>query len=98
MKSSVNLSTSNEESSFVEVQTRTLRCRTVSWFRIVNGINKYLTETSEDSGCKCLETEIQGNLSRKPEYERRLYCIVNEDGWIRHQDNLAYAVLKCPNL
>ena len=45
----------------VEIMIESIFCdRAVSWVRIVNGINKYVTETSDE-----MPTEVQGNLSRR---------------------------------
>ena len=43
------------------------RDKTVSWVRIVDGINKYVTETSEEI---VLRTEVQGNLSRRLNHDQ----------------------------
>ena len=47
----------------VEIMIESLfRDRTVLWVRIVNVINKYVTETSEKMLVACVETEVQRNL------------------------------------
>ena len=46
------------------------RDRTVSWVRIVNGINKYVTETSEEIHIASIENRVQGNLSRRLNHDQ----------------------------
>ena len=55
----------------VEIMIESLfRDRTVSSVRIVNGIHKYVTETSEEIPVASVETEVLGNLSRRPNHEK----------------------------
>ena len=52
----------------VEIMIESLiRDRTVSWVRIVNGINKCVTEMSYEIA---LRTEVQGNLSRRQGHDQ----------------------------
>ena len=49
----------------MELLTESLfRGRTVSW------INQYVTETSEEIAVASVGTEVQGNLSRRPDHDR----------------------------
>ena len=44
---------------------------TSSWVRIVDGLNKYVTEMSEETHVESIgETRLQGNLSRKQNHNR----------------------------
>ena len=46
--------------------------RTVSWVRIANGINKFVTETSEERPLQALRTDVQGNISRRLNHDQSL--------------------------
>ena len=55
----------------IEIMVESLfRDRTVSWVRIVNGIVKYVTETSEIISHE--NVELQGNLLRRQSDDQRL--------------------------
>ena len=57
----------------VEIMSESFfRDRTVSWVRIVNGTNKYVTGTSEEIPFTSVENRVQGNLSRKLNHDRSL--------------------------
>ena len=54
----------------VEIKIESLfRGRTCSWVRVVNGINKSVTETSEEI-LAVLGREVQGNLLRRLDHDR----------------------------
>ena len=81
------------------------RDRTVSWVRIVNGINKYVTETSEEIPTASVENRGTGKLVAKakprPKPTSTLLClflIVSENGLILDQESSVKVVLKCQNL
>ena len=55
----------------VEIMIESLfRDWTVSWARIVNGINKYATERQKKFLLQSLRTEVQGNLSWRLNHDR----------------------------
>ena len=52
----------------IEIMVESLfRDRTVSWVRIVNGINKYVTETSETISLERVEHRVTGKPVAKPQ-------------------------------
>ena len=52
------------------------RDRTVCWVRIVNGITKYVTETSEEVRVASVENGCTGNLSRRLNHDQsRLFTL-----------------------
>ena len=60
----------HQERYGVEIMIEPLfRDRTVSWVRIVNGINKYVKRQKKFL-LQALGTEVQGNLSRRPNHEQ----------------------------
>ena len=57
----------------VEIMIESLfRDRTVSWVHIVNGINKYITETSEEILVTSFESRGRGKLVAKAEPRPKL--------------------------
>ena len=83
------------------------RDRTLSWVRIVNGINKYVTETSEEIPVASVGDRSTGKLVAKacprptPTLTFCLLClflVVNENGWTLNQGNSIKVAVKCPNL
>ena len=73
----------------VEIMIESLfRDRRVSWVRIVNEINKYVTETSEEILVADVQNRMQGKLPRRVNHDQSslsrcilsLFLIVNENG------------------
>ena len=57
----------------IEVMIESLfRDRTVSWVRIVNGINKYVTETSETISLESVNHRVTGKLVAKARPQQKL--------------------------
>ena len=55
----------------VEIMIESLfRDRTIYWVRIVHGIKKYATETSEEIPVARVESGGTGNLSRRPNHDQ----------------------------
>ena len=84
------------------------RDRTVSSYRIVNGINKYVTDTSETISLESVEHRVTGNLVAKarPQLELAvtvspISILVRERNWIdiNHEreilSRLFYSVSPC---
>ena len=91
----------------VEIMTESFfRDRTVSWVRIVNGINKYVTETSEEISVGNVENWGTGKLVAKarprqtPTLTLSLVSIpYRERKWIDIEPgHLVKVVLKCKNI
>ena len=91
----------------VEIVVESLfRDRTVSWVRIVNGINKHVTETSEE----ILVTSVENRGVWKPVVKAQPrpkptltlspvpFLIVNEYGQTLNLENSVKVVMKCQNL
>ena len=73
----------------VEIMIESLfRDRTVRWVRIVNGITKYVTETSEEVRVASVENGCTGNLSRRLNHDQSrllrwplcLFLVMNGNG------------------
>ena len=57
----------------IEIMIESLfRDGTASWVRIENGINLYVTETSETTSIGNVERRVTGNLVRRQSHDQRL--------------------------
>ena len=93
---------SSRTSRGVTIESLT-RDRTVSWVRIVNGINKYVTDTSEEIPIASVEKGGTGEpVARRLNHDQNLFSrsllcpflVMNENGQTLIQEHLVKVVSK----